>query len=56
MQEIQAQTAKLSKLESERKLAEIELKLEEERTKLRMMQVDMDVKVQFEHITKLKIM
>lgn len=50
--------AKLSKLESERKLhesqrmvemkqkqAEIELKLEEERTKLRMMQVDMDVKV-----------
>lgn len=58
MQEIQAQTAKLSKLESEQKLhesqmtaeikrkqAEIELNLEEERTKLRMMQVNMDVKV-----------
>ncbi len=58
MQGIQAQAAKLSKLESEqkfhesqmvaeikRKQAENELKLEEERTKLKMMQVDMDVKV-----------
>ncbi|KAL0147772.1 hypothetical protein M9458_056915 [Cirrhinus mrigala] len=57
MQEIQAQAVKLTKLESEQKLhesqmmvemkrkqAEIELKLEEERTKLGMMQVDMDVK------------
>lgn len=58
MQGIQAQEAKLSKLEREQKLHEsqmmaeiklkqdeIDLKLEEERTKLRMMQVYMDDKV-----------
>ena len=58
MQEIQAQQVKLSKLESEWKLheaqmlvqlkqkqAEVDLKLEEEKTRLKLMHVEMDVKV-----------
>ena len=58
MQEIQAQQAKLSKLESEWKLheaqmlvqlkqkeADVDLKLEEEKTRLKLMHVEMDVKV-----------